>query len=450
MSAKFKHCVFSIFVTLFFSSSFATPKSILPIQSWLTKSGTSVLYVHESDLPIIDIQVVFDAGSARDDTQVGIASMTNEALVAGTTTKNVDAIASAFDDAGAIYSAAVSRDMAVVALRSLVDPNYFTPAFAAFTEVLTQPTFPDIEFKRIQKQTLIALTQQDELPASIASKAFYTAVYNTNPYGHPVAGTLSSVSKLTAQDLKSFYKSHYTSQNALIAIVGAVDQKQAQQLAEEISSHLAQGHKLQNLVFQPVEQNQHAQHIAFPSSQTHVIIGQTGINRANPVYFPIMVGNYILGGSGMTSRLFDEVREKRGLAYSVRSQFSALKDKGPFAIELQTRNSEVNNAIKVVNQTLTRFLTQGPSDTEMLSAKKNLTQGFILRLASNSAIVGQLINIGFYNLPLNYLDTYQSNINNVTGSLVKTVFQRIVQPNNLITVTVGGNSSGQEAPKAVR
>jgi zinc protease len=161
------------------------------------------------------------------------------------------------------------------------------------------------------------------------------------------------------------------------------------------------------------------------------------------------VGNYVLGGGMLTSRLFDEVREKRGLAYSVYSQFSALKEKGPFIIELQTRNKEVGNAIKVVNNTLDNFVKAGPSPEELLSAKKNLTEGFTLRLATNSAIIGQLINIGYYQLPLNYLDTYKSNILKVSDQQVREVFQKIIHPEQLVTVTVGNNLALENAKQAV-
>ncbi len=450
MSAKTKFYIFGLFIITFFSSTLTAQKSIIPIQTWVTKSGTSVFYVNEPALPIIDIQVVFDAGSARDPaSKAGIAKMTNDSLNAGTLKKNVDEIASAFDEVGALYSSAVNRDMAVVALRSLAEPNYFQPALTSFIQVLTEPSFPTAQFTRIQKQMLNSLRQQEEQPSSIAAKAFFNSVYDNNPYGHPISGTSASVSQLKAEDIRDFHKTYYTSQNALIAIVGDIDQKKAHEIAENISMHLGKGQKLNDLVFKPFTPNQYRQHVAFPSSQTHVIIGQMGIDRKDPAYFPIMIGNYILGGGGLTSRLFNEVREKRGLAYSVSSQFAALKDKGPFMIELQTRNNEANNAIQVTHKTIDDFISKGPSDIEVSSAKKNLTQGFILRLASNSAIAAQLINIGFYKLPLNYLDTFTSNINNVTDQEIKTVFQKNVHPEHLITVTVGGASNGQEVQKSV-
>lgn len=418
-------------------------KSILPIKKWQTSAGTPVFYVYEPELPMVDIQVVFDAGSARDSTKPGLAKITNEALSSGTKHKNADQIAMALEDVGARFSTAVSRDMAVVALRSLVDEKSLQPALAAFGEILTEASFPMNEFKRIQKQTLAGLEEQEQSPASIANRAFYTAVFDNNPYGHPISGTKASISSLNADELRHFYEQFYTAQNSLIAIVGSIDESRAKALAEGISASLMKGEKATTLTYQTRQEASSYQHIQFPSSQTHVLMGQTGINRNDPDYFPIMVGNYVLGGGLLTSRLFDEVREKRGLAYSVRSQFNAFKDRGPFMIELQTRNSEANNAIKVVNATLVDFVSKGPSAAELELAKRNLTQGFILRLASNSAIMAQLITIGFYNLPLNYLDTYQANITKVSDQDVKKVFQSKVNPNKLITITVGNNVSAE-------
>ncbi|MBA2653584.1 MAG: insulinase family protein [Gammaproteobacteria bacterium] len=447
MSAKRHFFVIALILT-FLSTMAATgaeKPSILPIKKWSTSTGTPVFYVYEAELPMVDIQVIFDAGSSRDLMQPGLAKITNEALSSGTTTMSANDIAAAFDNVGAQFSAAVNRDMAIVALRTLSDPKYFQPAYNTFTEVLTKAHFPDNEFKRIQKQTLNLLEEQEEQPSSIASKAFYSAVFDNNPYGHPITGTKQSIERLGVSDLAKFYKQFYSARNSFIAIVGNIKEEQAKVIAENLSTHLPLGEALIGLDYKTKPDAERNRHIAFPSSQTHVLIGQTGISRKDPSYFPMVVGNYILGGGTLTSRLFDEVREKRGLAYSVRSQFSALRDRGPFIIELQTRNSEANNAIKIVNDTLTKFVQVGPTAQELNSAKKNLTQGFILRLASNSAIISQLVNIGYYQLPLDYLDSYQNNISKVTDQQIKTVFQSLIHPTNLITVTVGNNAAEKNA-----
>lgn len=442
MSVKLKSFFLFLLTLITYSSAFALNQpTMLPIQKWTTTSGTPVYYVHAPELPMIDIQVVFDAGSARDSNKPGLAELTNDSLNSGTQTRNADEIAMAFDNVGAVYTSAVNRDMAIVALRSLADAKFFQPAFHSFLDVISKPIFPMHEFTRIQKQILNLLNQEEQLPAMIATKAFYTAVYNNTPYGHPIMGTIPSVSTLKTNDLEDFYKKYYTANNALIAIVGSLNSSEAHNIAERLSSSLSKGPSLSPVPSDSVSQQALQRHISFPSAQTNILMGQIGIKRNDPSYFPATVGNYILGGGLLTSRLFEEVREKRGLAYSVRSQFSSLRERGPFIIELQTRNTEAANAINIVNNTLAKFIAKGPTAEEVISAKKNLTQGFILRLASNSAVIAQLVNIGFYKLPLSYLDTYKANISKVTNQDIKDVFQKIVNPEHLVTVTVGNTNT---------
>jgi zinc protease len=350
---------------------------------------------------------------------------------------NADEIAIAFDNVGAIYTNAVNRDMAVLGLRSLTDPKFLNPALSIFSEVIATPAFPEREFNRVKKQILNLLNQQGELPGVIATKTFYKTLYGDNPYGHPILGNAETISNMTKNDLTKFYQQYYVGKNALLVIVGALCKQDAQRIAENLVSKLALG-EAPGPIASPISSvNASTKKIAFPSEQTHILIGQLGIAKNDPAYYALTVGNYILGGGPLTSRLFDQVREKRGLAYSVRSQFVPLKDRGPFLVELQTRNNEVQNAIKVVDQTLQQFISTGPTENELKLAKKNLTQGFILKLASNSAVMANVINIAFYRMPLNYLDTYKDKINAVNMNDMNHLFRQLISPNKFITVTVG-------------
>jgi zinc protease len=425
-----------IFIYLLFSQSTFAQNTILPIKTWATKNGARVYYVYAPELPIVDVQVAFDAGASRDGMDPGLAHLTNLALSSGTKSLNADQIASKFDDVGAIYSQAVNKDLAIVGLRSLTNSKFLTPALQTFVAVLSGPTFPKPDFQRLQKQTLNFISQQEESPSAIGLKAFYKSLYGNMPYGHPTLGTVSSVSKLTTQDLQEFYKKYYVAKNALIAIVGDMDLKSAQQLAENIASHLGGGNAPAPTPQMTASAKSSIQHIIYPSTQTHIIIGGLGIKTNDPAYYAASVGDFILGGP-LTSRLFKEVREKRGLVYNVTSKFATMRDKGPFMIELQTRNSQVTNAIAVVNDTLSEYIKQGPTEEELNFAKKYLTQGFILHLASNSAIIAELVNIGFYKLPLDFLDTYKDKILAVRHDQIQQLFQQVANPNHLITITVG-------------
>lgn len=177
--------------------------------------------------------------------------------------------------------------------------------------------------------------------------------------------------------------------------------------------------------------------IPFPSSQTVVRLGQIGIDHHNPNYFPLIVGNYILGGGALVSRLGVEVREKRGLTYGVDSQFVPMPGEGPFIISLSTKNDQATNALDITHHTLNRFISNGPSKEELDSAKKYLTGSFPLSLSSNRNIAGLLLRMAFYHLPENYLDTYVQRINAVTHDQIRQAFKEQVNPDKLLLITVG-------------
>jgi zinc protease len=183
--------------------------------------------------------------------------------------------------------------------------------------------------------------------------------------------------------------------------------------------------------------------IAHPSAQSHVRVGAVGMARNDPDFFPLFVGNYVLGGGGFDSRLMREVRDKRGYAYSVYSYFLPMMEAGPFELGLQTKREQTDDALKVARDTVRQFVADGPSEAELTQAKSNLTGGFPLRIDSNSKILDYLSIIGFYRLPLDYLDTWVERVNAVDVAAVKQAFTRRVDPDRLVTVVVGAGSSAR-------
>ena len=166
-------------------------------------------------------------------------------------------------------------------------------------------------------------------------------------------------------------------------------------------------------------------------------MGAPALARGDPDYFALTAGNYILGGGGFVSRLTHEVREKRGLAYSVYSYFNPLAQEGPFEIGLQTQKEQTVEALKIVRDTLAAYLRDGPTAEELKAAKDNLIGGFALRIDNNRKILDNIAAIGFYNLPLDYLDTWTANIAKVTTSEIKRAFNRKIAVDKLATVVVG-------------
>ena len=407
------------------------------IEHWQTIGGSRVYYVHTEGLPMADIQVVFNAGSASDGQQFGLSALTADLLDTGAGKWNADEIAQRFESVGAQFGVSSSMDTTTVSLRTLTDKTLFDKALETMQVILTKPAFNQADFKREQRRTLSGLKQQEESPAALASIAFYNALYGTHPYAHPESGVIKTVSAFKAADIRHFYQKSYVADNAIVVIVGALSKQQAEQTAEQLLAGLPLGKRPETLpdVAMPLKATQ--QHIEFPSSQTHVLVGLPGSYRKDPDYFNLYVGNHILGGSGLVSKLFDEIREKRGLAYSASSNFMPMLKPGPFLISLQTRNDQTAQALQVLNQTLADFINKGPTEVELTAAKKNITGGFAMRFDTNKELAGYVAMIGFYEMPLDYLDTFQQKTEQVTVASITEAFKRRVNPQLLQTITVG-------------
>ncbi|MDH5357224.1 MAG: insulinase family protein [Gammaproteobacteria bacterium] len=410
------------------------------IEHWQTSNGGRVYFVSAPDLPMVDISVVFDAGAARDGDASGLALLTNAMLNEGADGVNADQLAAAFEDVGAQFSHSSERDMAVLSLRSLTTESAFNSALQTFIKVLTKPDFPQTSFERLQKQMLIGLQAEKQSPAAIASRAFYGHLYGNHPYASMPAGDETSVAQLTPESLKTFYKQYYVAKNAVIGIVGALDKSQAKEVAEQILSTLTMGEAAKPLANVEAITTLKQVVIEHPSTQTHILMGQPGMSREDPDYFALYVGNHILGGSGLVSQLSNEVREKRGLSYSVYSYFRPMRELGPYQFGLQTRNGKTEEALEVMRSTLKAFIENGPTEAELEAAKQNITGGFALRIDSNKKIADYLAMIGFYGLPLDYLDTFKSHVNAVTAEQIKQAYTRRINPDKMITVLVGGKA----------
>lgn len=410
------------------------------IQQWQTQNDARVFFVEAPELPMVDIKIAFDAGSARDGADSGIALFTNGMLEEGAENLSVEQIASGFDDLGARFSTSSSTDMATISLRTLTQNRLLEPALKLFATVTGRATFPAAAVERVRNQLLVSLQSQKQKPGTIASKAFYAALYGDHPYATPSGGTKQSINAITRDSLLDFYRKYYVSSNAMVVIVGAVNRTRAEAIAEEVTQYLPNGKKALELV-PPQMQIVANQHIEHDSSQTHILLGHLGYRRGASDKFALYVGNYILGGGGFASRLTDEVREKRGLSYSAYSYFSPMRKTGPFVMGLQTKNSKADEALGVVRETLQQFLKKGPTEKELIAAKKNITGGFPLKIDSNSDLMSYVLVIGYYDFPLDYLDNFNHKVNAVTVEQIGDAFNRRIDPANMHLIMVGGNDS---------
>ncbi len=417
------------------------------IESWNTNHGAKVLFVHAPEIPMLDVRLVFNAGSARDGETPGLAELTGRMLTEGAGIYDVDAIAKHFEGLGANIDTGTYRDMAIISLRTLSDPQYRDPALSVFYDIAAAPTFPVTSFERIQAQMLSELEHEKQDPGTLAAKAFFAELYANQPYGSPTNGTPESLKSLSTAMLKTFHEQYYVSTNMTVAMIGDISRADAEMIAQQLDQRLPQGAPAGELPPPAPLTAARSEHIPFPSSQTHINVGLLGVKRGTPDWYALSLGNEILGAGGFSSRLNQVIRQDNGLAYSVYSHFIPMATQGPFLINLQTRNDQTTKALELLNQTLRTFVEEGPTEQELEDAKRHLLGSFPLQTASNSNIVDYLGMVGFYDLPLNYLAEYPKKIAAVSLKDIKTAFKRVVDPGKLLTITVGQQEENHaEAP----
>lgn len=428
-------CFLCLFL-LTLSVQAAETKALVPIHEWQTDNGVRVLWVPLTEQPIVDIQVLFRAGSAQDGAQFGLASLTANTLAEGTVSLSADQIAQNFDKVSAQYGSTAGRDATTLSLRSLSADDYLNPALKTFATLINEANFPPQVITRVKNETLQAIAAQEQSPDGVASRAFYKNLYGTHPYAHSPLGDKNTVQMIRRAEVENFYKHYYSASNAMMVIVGNVDEAKVKRIAQQLVGQLPKGQKVAAIPA-PTELNTNKNvTVSFPTTQASIRIGTLGIAQRDPDFYSLYVGNYVLGGGSLVSRLFDDVREKKGLTYSVSSTFVPLQEKGPFAIGLQTQNATRDEAIKTVDGTLDKFIAEGPNQNELISAQKNIIGSFPLLLSGNANISSAVGVIAFYNLPLDYLDQYRANIAAVTLDDINKAINSHLKGKSFVTVTV--------------
>jgi zinc protease len=411
--------------------------SAIEVQSWQTRGGARVMYVHAPQLPMLNLQLMFDAGSSRDGALPGQARLLNELLLEGAGKWNADELASELESRGIEVSTHTGRDMARVTLRSLSDKSILTPALDMLAAMLASPRLEEDAIARVKERTLASLRLASQSAEDVADREMMTALYGSHPYAHDPLGTEASLEKIDQAALQIFHLHYYSQANAVIALVGDVDRTQAEILVEHILAGLPVGERAAPLP-QPEPKKARSLHKDFPASQTHLYLGMLGVSRKDADYFPLIVGNHILGGSGLTSIMGEEVRNKRGLSYGISSHFAPLQVKGPWMLTAQTRNSQAKTTLELMTALLRDFIDEGPTQQQLEAAKKHLMGGFPLKLSSNKKILRQISVMAFYDLPQDWLDTWPAHVEQVTRAQVRRSFRRRMPMKHLLQVTVGG------------
>ncbi|MCL7751409.1 insulinase family protein [Guyparkeria hydrothermalis] len=419
-------------------SATARAEPVLPVETWQTDNGAEVLFYPTDSLPMVDARVIFDAGSVRDPAgKGGTASLTASLLEEGTTERDAKAIADGFARVGAEFSASANLESSAVRLRSLTEEDWLWPAVELMAEVIAKPAFKDEDIQRERERQLRGIQSRQQSPQAVASDALRKAAFGDHPYAHPTDGTRESVESIAPDDVRDFHRQRFVAANATVVIVGDMEAEQARRLADTLTDGLPTGEPAPPLPEVPPLEESETLRINFPSEQSTVLVALDGIPRKHEDYLPLYVGNHMLGGSGFASRLMSELREKRGLAYSTYSYLMPLRAGGRLVMGIQTRNDQVETALSLMDEELSRFIDEGPSDEELADSQANIVGGFPMRLNSNGKIVEQIGALAFLDLPLDYFDDYTERVEAVTAAEIRQAFNRHVDPQKRVVVIVG-------------
>ncbi len=417
----------------------------LGILQWQTPQGARVLFLPAAGIPMVDVAVDIDAGSRWDPPQQsGLASMVQSLSARGLRAQgglpalSELAVNEAFSELAIQRGGAVTQDRTTLNFRFLSDAEVRDAAAVLASRLLAHPAFDAEIFDRERKRVLASIRESLTQPQSIATRALWKSVYGEHPYG--AQPTEASVGNLTLETLRAFHQQYWGAQRMRVTLVGDMTEAQARAWVDQLLSHLpsspaASTDKPLPSLVRPAAQRQSIEH---PATQSHVWLGTIAIARDDPDFFPLTVGNYILGGGGFVSRLTAEIREKRGLSYSVFSAFQPLAQPGPFMVGLQTQSAKAPEAVTVVRDTLKKFLEEGPTEQELKAAKQNLIGGFALRVDTNRKLLDNLAQINFYDLPLNYLQTWADRVAAVSTQDIRRAMNRAISLDRMSVVVVAG------------
>jgi zinc protease len=434
-----KRAPWTLLLALVLCSVACAVQAALPIETWRTATGAKVLFVQTRDLPIVDISVEFPAGSSRDPAgKAGLARLTLQLMRTAAGGMSETDISNRLADVGAALSPSVDPDRAGYSLRSLSTPEFLEQGVSVLEAVLAVPRFDAGIFERERGRTVAGLREALTRPGTIADREFLSRVYGPHPYGKSAGGDLQSIAAITRADLADFHRRHCVAERAVVAIIGDLSRADAQRMALRLTARLPRARAPLDPLPAVSRLSQAAEaHIVHPASQAHLRIGAPGMRRSDPDYYALWLANQILGGGGFAARLTAELREKRGLSYGAYSYFAPYLLEGPFVMAAQTRHEQSAEALAVMRATLKKFVDEGPTEAELDAAKQNVLGGFVLRVDSNEKILEYLALIGYYNLPLDYIDRFPREIEKLTLRQVHEAFRRFIDPARMVTVIVG-------------
>ena len=423
-------------------------QAILPIEKLDTYKGAKAYLVQTKTLPMVDIEVSIDAGDRYDPAgKSGLADMTAGLMNYGVRGEggllSEAQIADEIADLGANIVLSVGGERAILRIRTLSRKDLRDRAVQLASAMLSTPTYDSNILAREKQRTITSLLEAETKPDYVLERRFKKMIYGTYPLAE--SPSVKSVAAITVSDLQKFHQQFYRGDRMIVSIVGDVDQAQANEIVQTLLNRIPRSGPaiapLPQLERSPIEPlAQREVQIPFDSQQAHIAMGMTAVARNNPDYFPLLVGNYVLGGGGFVSRLMSEVREKRGLAYSVFSYFAPGKDTGTFQAGLQTKSDQGSLALEVMSDTIAKFIADGPTSSELAAAKANLVNGYPLRIDNNRKLLDNVSSIVWNDLPLDTMEAWAKQVDAVTLNQVSAAFQKYLAMDRMKIVVLGAQN----------
>ncbi len=407
------------------------------------ENGMVLLLSEKHDIPMVTVSMAIKAGATSEpEDKPGLASITASLLMQGTSKRSASRISSEIDFIGGSLSVSGGSDFASAGLRVL--KKDLRTGLDLLSDVLMNPVFDQKEIDRKVRETLAEIQRQKEEPSIIVGNAFAKAVYGGHAYGRTNDDVAAYLPKLTRQDIFNFYTTRYSPSSIIVAVVGDVNEKEVIALLEEYFKGWKRVNQpLPAPVPPPVIEKTVVRKIDKNITQANIDLGNIGISRENPDFYAVMIMNYILGGGGFSSRLMDNIRDNKGLAYDVHSAFSAQKEPGAFSVSIQTKNESANEVISETLKEIRKIQTDPVTDKELADAKAYLTGSFPLKMDTYAKIAGILTAIEIYNLGLDYPQKYPALINAVTRADIQRVAKKYLHPDNLVIVVVANQEKAK-------
>lgn len=357
------------------------------IQRWRNRDGTQILLVEHHENPIIDLEVSFKgAGSvANPDGKSQVAEFTAALLTDGTQELDEEAFNAEADNIGAQISSDSNAESASAGFRSLSKADVRDKAANLLNHSLTRPRFDETVFRRRQIQSITGLQQQETTPDYTATRELTKLIYPNHPYGSGANITVDSLKQVSLDDIRAFHRTHYGKDNAIVAIVGDLNRKQAEQLVERILKDLPAKATATHAIPPVPKQTAQRRDIPFAGTQAQILLGTSLFKRHDPDYYALVAGNYILGGGGFDSRLMKVLRDRHGYTYGVYSSLAPAAEEGTFAVSYSTQKKNTKASLADTQAVIEQFIAEGPTEAELKQAKANIVGSFPLRYDSTTS-----------------------------------------------------------------